>query len=174
MQNLVTRVLPATCSLIAIAAAAATASATPPGNAQQAQDVCIGYLLQTIRAMPDGIYLAAPPDNSGPPGSVLQQGTGSGAGIFHLPESYSIAYRVQGSSPWAAFSDTESAWQAIGWPTDPQPPDSKGIAITYASPADGYQLSILHSLATTLSCDTTGTFPGGGPAPIPAPDTLGQ
>ncbi|MFI7003567.1 hypothetical protein [Nocardia sp. NPDC050175] len=174
MQNLVIRALPGIGALLAVAAFAAPTQAAPPVNAQQAQDACIDYLLQTIRAMPEGTYLEAQPDAGRPtsPGSVLPTGTGSA--FFPRAEYYGISYKLLGDSSQSLVDDIESAWNTIGWPPSRKPPLSNGVFATQAYPADGYLLNATIASVVTLSCETDQTFPGGGPAAAPAPWTLVQ
>ncbi|MFI9505539.1 hypothetical protein [Nocardia sp. NPDC052566] len=177
MQNLVIRALPGIGALFAVAAFAAPTHAAPAANAQQAQDACIGYLLQTIRAMPEGTYLEfqPDPDRPTPPGHTVPTGTGS----FLLPrdEYYVISYRLLGDSGSAAYTDAESAWEDLGWPTNRKPPLSNGAQQTNTHPTADYTLDALFVVGptgsrVTLSCTTASTFPGGGPGSVPAPTTL--
>ncbi|MEV6555820.1 hypothetical protein AB0M22_08900 [Nocardia sp. NPDC051756] len=177
MQNLVTRALPGIGALVTAVAVAAPAQAAPPANAQQAQDTCIDYLVQTIRAMPEGTYLDSLPDAARPtsPGSVLPTGTGSA--FLPRAEYYSLDYRAFGDSAEALMNSAESAWQSIGWQPNRKPPFPNGSYETQTNPADGYLLSAILGVgpagtAVTLSCSTNETFPGGGPAPAPAPPAL--
>ncbi|MEU7140555.1 hypothetical protein ABZ942_13980 [Nocardia sp. NPDC046473] len=153
---------------------AAPAQAAPPANAQQAQDACIDYLLQTIRAMPEGTYLEAQPDPGRPtsPGGVLPTGTGSA--IFPRAEYYSISYKVLGDPSPSLLDDTESAWNTIGWAPNRKPPYPNGVVASQAYPADGYLLNTTFAAVVTMSCETNQTFSGGGPAAAPAPWTLVQ
>lgn len=172
MQKLAIRALPGIGALVAVAAFAGPAQAAPPANAQQAQDTCIDYLSQTIRAMPEGTYLEAQPDagRTTSPGGVLPTGTGSA--FFPRAEYYALSYKLLGDSSQLPLDDIESAWNTIGWPPNRKPPYPNGVVETQAHPADGYQLSAIFAYSITLSCETNQTFPGGGPAAAPAPWTL--
>ncbi|WP_433659334.1 hypothetical protein ACQPW1_43615 [Nocardia sp. CA-128927] len=177
MQNLAIRALPGLGALVAVAAFACPAQAVPPANAQQAQDTCIEYLLQTIRAMPEGTYLDSQPDPDRPVSPGHASPTGTGSFLFPHDEFYSLSYRLLGDSSYALVADTESAWQGIGWETNRKPPYPNGAFSTQAYPADGYVLDALLGVgpagtAATLSCATNETFRGGGPSPAPAPAAL--
>ncbi|MFF3222401.1 hypothetical protein ACFYV7_06360 [Nocardia suismassiliense] len=177
MRNLAIRALPGLGALLAVTAFATPADAAPPANAQQAQDTCLEYLRQTIRAMPEGTYLEAHPDSQYGPGHALPTGTGSA--FLPRPEYYSLSYRLPSDAPYTTLADAESAWQDLGWPPARKPPYPNGAIATQAYPADGYTLDTIVGVgpagtAVTMSCFTTQTFPGGGPSPAPAPASLVQ
>ncbi|KIA64294.1 hypothetical protein FG87_15165 [Nocardia vulneris] len=172
MKKLVMRAVPG--ALLAILACAAPAHAAPV-NAQQARDTCLDYLLQTIRAMPEGTYLEAAPDSSLPPGHILQTGTGSA--FLPRAEHYSLGYRLLSDSSSAVYAGAEAAWESFGWELVRKPPYPNGATETQVRPADGYLLDVLLGVGdgytvVTLACSTTEPFPGGGPAPTPVPSTL--